>query len=61
MPDVSSKELSMLNDLLSGEELLIKKFQLLADATDDAELKAQFTAISNKHQQHFNTMYSQLK
>ncbi len=30
MNQISEKELSALNDLLSGEELLIKKFQVLA-------------------------------
>ena len=31
MNQISEKELSALNDLLTGEELLIKKFQVLAD------------------------------
>ena len=61
MANLSEKELSGLQDLLSGEELLIKKFQLLSDATDDPELKQEFTDISNKHQNHFDTMYAALK
>lgn len=54
MSQLTAKELSSFQDLLSGEELLIKKFKMLSDATTDMELKAQFTEIANRHQQHFN-------
>ncbi|MGO5051078.1 hypothetical protein ACTQ6A_00970 [Lachnospiraceae bacterium LCP25S3_G4] len=61
MNQISEKELSALNDLLSEEELLIKKFQMLASQTQDQEIKSQFTEISNKHQGHFNSLYQQLR
>ena len=35
---VSEKELSLLNDLLADEELLTKKFKMLAQQTDDKEI-----------------------
>lgn len=60
MNQISDKELSALNDLLSGEELLIKKFQVLADNSTDTEMKSKFTEISNEHKQHFRNLYSQL-
>lgn len=60
MNQISDKELSALNDLLSGEELLIKKFQVLADNSTDTEMKAKFTEISNEHKDHFRNLYSQL-
>nr|WP_307989564.1 hypothetical protein [uncultured Niameybacter sp.] len=60
MSYLTAKELSCFQDLLSGEELLIKKFKMLAEATTDAELKAQFTDIANHHQNHYDTIYSQL-
>jgi len=60
MSQLSEKELSALNDLLTGEELLIKKFQMLAEQTEDQEISAKFTEISNKHQSHFNSLYAQL-
>ena len=60
MNQISEKELSALNDLLSGEELLIKKFQVLADNCGDAEMRAKFTEISNEHKEHFRSLYSQL-
>lgn len=60
MNQISDKELSALNDLLSSEELLIKKFQVLADNSTDTEMKAKFTEISNEHKDHFRNLYSQL-
>ena len=61
MTQLSEKELSSLHDLLSEEELLIKKFKMLAEQTTDQKIKNKFEEISRKHQGHFNTLYSQLK
>ena len=59
MSQLSEKELSVLNDLLTEEDLLIKKFQMLAEHTEDQEISAKFTEISQKHQGHFNSLYAQ--
>ncbi len=59
--NLTEKELSSINDLLNGEEQLVKKFQMLADSTNDQELKQTFTNISQKHQQHFNSIYAKLQ
>lgn len=61
MAQLSEKELSSLHDMLSEEDLLVKKFKMLADQATDPEVKNKLTEISNKHQGHFNTLYSQLK
>lgn len=60
MDKLSEKELASLNELLNEEELLVKKFQMLAQHSSDAEVKARFTEISEKHQEHFNALYAQL-
>lgn len=60
MTQLSEKELSSLKDLLSEEELLVKKFQMLAEHAETVELKSKMTSISNKHQEHFNELYSKL-
>ena len=54
MAQLSEKELSALNDLLADEELLTKKFSMLAKQTDDMEIKQKFERISQQHQGHFN-------
>ena len=61
MPNLSEKELSAINELLSEEELLTKKFRMLAGQTDDEKIKAEFEKISSKHQGHFSSLYSLLK
>ena len=61
MGQVSEKELGLLNDLLADEELLTKKFKMLAQQTDDKEIKQKYERISAQHQGHFNALYSYLK
>ena len=61
MAQLSEKELSSLNDLLADEELLTKKFKMLAQQTDDKEIKQKYVRISEQHQGHFNTLYSYLR
>ena len=60
MSKLSEKELSSLNALLSEEELLVKKFQMLADHATDSAVKSEMQNISERHQSHFNKLYSHL-
>lgn len=60
MTTLSEKELSSIQELLADEDLLVKKFKMLAEHTEDAALKAKMTEISNKHQGHLNELYSKL-
>lgn len=61
MNQLSEKELSVVNDLLNEEELLVKKFQMLASHAQDDSVKQQMLDIADKHQGHFNAIYSYLK
>lgn len=61
MAQLSEKELSALNDLLADEELLTRKFSMLAKQTDDMEIKQKYEQISQQHQEHFNSLYEYLK
>ncbi|MDE5777157.1 MAG: hypothetical protein K2I10_01400 [Lachnospiraceae bacterium] len=60
MSQLSEKELSALNDLLNEEELLVKKFQMLATHTSDTSVKNQMNEIADRHQNHFNKLYDHL-
>lgn len=60
MSQLSEKELSGISELLNEEELLVKKFQMLATQTTDADVKSEFESIANRHQKHFNALYSHL-
>ena len=61
MGQLSEKELSLLGDLLTDEQLLTKKFKMLAVQTQDTEIKQKFERISEQHQGHFNALYAHLK
>lgn len=60
MSQLSEKELSALNDCLSEEELLVKKFQMLANHATDANVRSEMEEISKRHQAHFNKLYNHL-
>lgn len=61
MGQLSEKELSVLNDALADEELLVKKFEMLASCTNDTEIKNMYERISKQHQGHFNALYAHLQ
>ena len=61
MSQLSEKELSILSEALADEELLIKKFQMLATQTNDTEIKNMYDHISKQHQGHFNALYAHLQ
>lgn len=61
MGQLSEKELALISDLLTDEELLTKKFKMLAAQTQDTEIKEKFERISDQHQGHYNALYAHLK
>ncbi len=60
MANLTEKELSALEDLLSLEEANVKKYNMLAGHVQDTALQQKLQNISNTHQQHFNTLFSHL-
>ena len=60
MSQLSEKELSTIKDLLSDEELLVKKFKMLASHAETEELKNKMEDIAKKHQGQFNELYQKL-
>ena len=60
MAQLSEKELSCIQELLADEDLLVKKFQMLAEHAQDEKVKSKMLEISDKHQKHFNEIYSKL-
>ena len=57
---ISEKELSSIKMLLNEEDLLVKKFQMLAENAETEDVKNKMMDISKKHQGHFNELYSKL-
>ncbi|MBO5657572.1 MAG: hypothetical protein J6R94_05255 [Agathobacter sp.] len=60
MSQLSEKELSAIQELLADEDLLVKKFQMLASHATDEQVKAELERISSRHQNHLNQLYSKL-
>ena len=60
MPQLSEKELSAINDILSSESLLVKKFNMLGSMAKDPQIADQMHGMADVHQSHFNQIYQQL-
>ncbi|MBP1926563.1 succinate dehydrogenase flavin-adding protein (antitoxin of CptAB toxin-antitoxin module) [Sedimentibacter acidaminivorans] len=60
MANLTEKELSALEDLLSLEEANVKKYNMLTSHVQDTALQQKLQNISNTHQQHFNTLFNHL-
>ncbi len=56
MANLTSKELSSLEDQLGAELLLIKKYKSYASLTSDPQIKTQYEQIAGKHQNHFDRL-----
>ncbi len=61
MVNLTTKELSAIEDSLKCEENLICKCKMYAAQTQDQELKTKFEEVAGKHIQHYNKLYSLLK
>ncbi len=60
MSQLSEKELASIQELLADEDLLVKKFKMLAEHAQDETVRSKMMEISDKHQRHFNEIYSKL-
>lgn len=60
MANLTAKELTAIEDQLGFEENLVKKFQAMAQATSDQQLKNKFNQIASLHQQHYSRLLGHL-
>lgn len=58
--NITSKELSWIEDQLSLEELMVKKYKAAASQTTDTALKNECEKIAQKHQAHFDKLLGYL-
>lgn len=61
MPNLTAKELSAIEDQLTGEHLLVKKFQSFAAQSCDPQIKSKCEQIAAVHQKHYDRILSHLK
>ena len=56
MANLTCKELTALEDQISCEETLVKKYEAMACLCDDTKIHRTLNDIANKHRQHYNTL-----
>lgn len=61
MANLTSKELSALEDQISHEMTLIKKYEAMACLCNDPKIQQDITNIANKHRSHYNTLVTFLQ
>lgn len=60
MANLTSKELSALEDQLNCEQMLIKKFKLYSQNATDPQIKVKCEKMAQRHKQHFDTLMGHL-
>ncbi|MFA5562002.1 MAG: ferritin-like domain-containing protein [Eubacteriales bacterium] len=58
MVNITSIELTSLREQLTQEQMLVSKYQQLSKQTPDGNLKKKYEDIAQKHQKHFDTLFS---
>ncbi|MDR0862426.1 MAG: spore coat protein [Oscillospiraceae bacterium] len=61
MANLTSKELTALEDQIGMEKTLVKKYQAMSGLCTDAKLKQCLSDVAQKHQQHYNTLLTFLQ
>ncbi len=60
MANLTSKELSAIEDQLNCEQMLIKKYKAYAQAVSDPQIKTTCEQIAAQHKQHYDTLMGHL-
>lgn len=60
MVNLTTKELSAIQDHLAVEENVIRKYKMYAQTAQDSQIRQKCEEIANMHQAHFNTLMGHL-
>lgn len=58
MANLTSKELTALEDQIGCEATLVKKYEAMACLCDDTKIQQDLQTIASKHRAHYNTLVS---
>jgi ferritin len=61
LANLTATELSALEDQMSQEQTLVKKYQAMANLCNDTQIQQCLNDCANKHQQHFNSLMTFLQ
>jgi hypothetical protein len=59
--NLTTKELTALDDQIRHEQVLVKKYRAMACLCSDTKLQSDLNCIADKHQQHCDTLLSFLQ
>ena len=60
MTNLTAKDLDVLVQLLTGEEMACKKARVYANTLTDTALAGEMSEIALQHEQRFNALYAML-
>ena len=61
MANLTSKELTALEEQISGEQILVKKYESMASLCNDTKIQQDLNNFANKHRAQYNTLISFLQ
>ncbi len=61
MANLTSKELTALEDQINYEQVLVKKYRAMACLCNDNKIRADLDGIATKHQQHADRLMTFLQ
>ena len=61
MAQITTKELGAIGDALAVEETLISKYRYYASIATDTVIKDKMDQMAERHQRHFDELYSNIK
>lgn len=61
MAQLTTKELTALDEQLNQEQVYIKKYRTMSSQCSDPQIKQQLESIASRHQSHYNTLINHLK
>ena len=61
MKEITEKELTAYDELLTGEQTVIQKYKTYADDCKDPEIKKLCENAVSKHTEHYNVLLRQIQ
>ncbi|GAB6153533.1 hypothetical protein JCM17380_22830 [Desulfosporosinus burensis] len=59
-PELTAKNLAILNDQIGAEALLVHKFAQAAQSVQDQAISSQLANMSGQHRKHYDTLLNYL-
>jgi len=61
MANLTTKGLTALEEQISSEQILVKKYEAMASLCSDTKIQQDLNGFASKHRGHFNTLISFLQ